>query len=219
MKPGQLYSIVKIELMIMLAHRNSGAYRCCTSFVNLRPPDFDEHFRWNVYHMPFPGMALRAHRTLLTGHRTMSRSELAAHFEAHVAPSTTHARRLSGTYGASTFIGLLGIAETAAADAGDRIGIFAYGSGACGDFYSARLLQEAAAVAREAGLSEVLDARRQVSVDEYERIERRHRAATLTSNYKPEASICGAWYGENYEGRKLLTLDRIENYYRHYSWS
>ncbi len=28
-------TIIKIELVIVLAHRNSGAYRCCTWFVNL----------------------------------------------------------------------------------------------------------------------------------------------------------------------------------------
>jgi hypothetical protein len=36
MMPGKLNPLVKIELSIMLAHRNSGPYRCCTSFVNLR---------------------------------------------------------------------------------------------------------------------------------------------------------------------------------------
>ncbi len=36
MMPGKLNPLVKIELSIMLAHRNSGTYRCCTSFVNLR---------------------------------------------------------------------------------------------------------------------------------------------------------------------------------------
>ena len=35
MQPGNLNTIIKIELVISLAHRNSGLYRCCTSFVNL----------------------------------------------------------------------------------------------------------------------------------------------------------------------------------------
>ena len=41
MQPGNLNTIIKIELVISLAHRNSGLYRCCTSFVNLggRPTD------------------------------------------------------------------------------------------------------------------------------------------------------------------------------------
>ncbi|MCZ6772441.1 MAG: hypothetical protein O7G83_10750, partial [Proteobacteria bacterium] len=35
MQPGNLNTIIKIELVISLAHRNPGLYRCCTSFVNL----------------------------------------------------------------------------------------------------------------------------------------------------------------------------------------
>jgi hypothetical protein len=37
MQPENLNMIVKIELVIILAHRNSGSYRCCTSNVNLSP--------------------------------------------------------------------------------------------------------------------------------------------------------------------------------------
>ncbi len=37
MQPENLNTIIKIELVISLAHRNSGLYRCCTSFVNLGP--------------------------------------------------------------------------------------------------------------------------------------------------------------------------------------
>ncbi len=38
MQTGYLDTIIKIELVIVLAHRNSGAYRCCTWFVNLGTP-------------------------------------------------------------------------------------------------------------------------------------------------------------------------------------
>ena len=31
--------VIKIELIISLAHRNSALYRCCTSFVNLGSSD------------------------------------------------------------------------------------------------------------------------------------------------------------------------------------
>jgi transcription elongation factor Elf1 len=41
MKPGQLYPLIKVELTVVLAHRNSGEYRCCTSFVSLARSDDD----------------------------------------------------------------------------------------------------------------------------------------------------------------------------------
>ena len=35
MQTRYLDTIIKIELVIVLAHRNSGPYRCCTWFVSL----------------------------------------------------------------------------------------------------------------------------------------------------------------------------------------
>jgi hypothetical protein len=37
--PAQLNPLIKVELVIMLAHRNPGAHRCCTSFVSLVAAD------------------------------------------------------------------------------------------------------------------------------------------------------------------------------------
>ena len=42
-----LTTIIKIELVISLAHRNAGLYRCCTSFVNLGSSDNDPLFTYH----------------------------------------------------------------------------------------------------------------------------------------------------------------------------
>ena len=37
LKPVNLITLVNVELIILASHGNSGSYRCCTSYVNLRP--------------------------------------------------------------------------------------------------------------------------------------------------------------------------------------
>lgn len=181
--------------------------------------DFDGYFDWNIYHMPFPGMARRAHRALAMDYAGLSRKEADTHFERKCRPSVTYAQRTGGSYGASTFIGLLSLADTADIAAGDRVGIFAYGAGSCAEFYSARWLPTAADVAGEAAVEQRLSARRAVTFEEYAACERQRDSGIMAKNFRPDLSLLGSWYEEGYDGRRLLVLDRIEDYYRHYRWS
>jgi 3-hydroxy-3-methylglutaryl CoA synthase len=184
------------------------------------PVEFDAYFEWHVYHMPFPGMALRAHRTLLTASGDYSKDEARAHYERKCLPSTTFARRTGGVYGASTFVGLLGLVHGMdQVIPGDRIGVYAYGSGSCAEFYSVILLDEAKTVAAEADLGASLDSRLRLDIDTYEKIERERDESIMARDYTPRLYSCGDWFAERYEGRRMLVLDRIENYYRHYRWS
>jgi 3-hydroxy-3-methylglutaryl CoA synthase len=182
--------------------------------------DFDAHFDWNIYHMPFPGMALRAHRALLGDFAGVSRAEALRHFERKCRPSVAYARRTGGTYGAGTFIGLLSLVDTAPGiAAGQRVGIFAYGAGSCAELYAARLLPDMAEAAAEAALARGLDGRRRLSFPEYAAVERERDRGIMAGDFRPDLGLLGEWYGARYEGRGLLVLDRIEGYYRHYRWS
>lgn len=182
--------------------------------------DLDGFFDWNIYHMPFPGMALRAHQMLLRTHAGLTRAEARAHFDQKCRPSIAYARRTGGSYGASTFVGLLSLVDHAPGiTGGQRVGIFAYGSGSCGEYYSARLLPGAAEVAREAALAKALDRRRPVTVEEYAAVERARDVAVMAESFTPDATMLGGWYRERYEGQRLLVLEGIDCYYRHYRWS
>jgi hydroxymethylglutaryl-CoA synthase len=175
-------------------------------------------FDWYVYHMPFAGMAARAHRTLLEQSRTGSRHEMSEHYERTCAPTVRFARRLGSTYGASTFIGLLSLLEDSA-EAGDRVGIFAYGAGSCAELQSATVLGDARQAAREAGLNALLDARRSVGVAEYDAIEKERDAAVMAKDYVPCRDHCGDLFQTHYAGQGLLVLENIRDYYRDYGWS
>jgi 3-hydroxy-3-methylglutaryl CoA synthase len=183
------------------------------------PVDAWTAFDWYVYHMPFPGMAARAHRCLLSQTAERGRADVAAHFERTCAPTMTFARRMSGTYGASTFIGLLSLVESGRAKAGDRVGIFAYGSGSCAELQSARMGGDAAAVAQEAGLAALLDARRPINVQTYDAMEDERDAAVMARDYVPSRAQAGDLFATCYTGKGLLILDRVADHVRHYAWS
>jgi hydroxymethylglutaryl-CoA synthase len=182
--------------------------------------DFETFFAANIYHTPFGGMAYRAHKALLSRTRRLTAEETWRHFERRALPSLLYTRRTGGTYGASTFVALLGLlAGMPALQAGDRVGIFAFGSGSCAEFYSGLLLPQARATALAARLPELLDARRVLSVAEYEAWEKERDAAIGVADYEPDFHALDGWYRQAYLGRGLLVLRCIRDYYREYDWS
>ncbi len=182
--------------------------------------DFDSHFAHNCYHTPFPGMAFQAHRTLLNLARPRTKHEVRESFARKVEPSLRYARRVGSTYGASNFLGVCGIAMSAPGGGdGDRIGFFSYGSGAIGEFYSGTLCPEAREVVGRMRIDDELDARREVSVEEYQRIEQMREEAIEQPCFTPDFSFPEGWYDQHYEGKKRLVLRSVKDFYRSYEWS
>ncbi len=182
--------------------------------------DLDSHFDWFVYHMPFAGMAYRAHRCLTTQTGACTKDQFPEHFKRKAEPAMRFSRRLGGVYGASTFVGLLGVAaQLAAVKSGDRVGIYAYGSGACAEFQSARFLPQAGAVAAESGLEALLAARRRLSVEEYDTVEDVRDRSIMAADYVPDLTVCDGLYEGHYAGRHRLVLEEVAGYYRTYGWS
>lgn len=196
----------------------SGAYAEYVQAVG--DVDFDRYFQRVLYHTPFGGMAYRAHRALLKEHTRIKNRDTWAHFEQKTEKALRYNRRMGATYGASTFIGLLGLLDSdPEVAAGDRLGIFAYGSGSCSQFYSGLLLPGAWDVAREAGLEQLLNDRRRLTVAEYEAVERERDSGVGVQRFVPDFTALEGWYSRHYEGRGLLVLKRIEDYYREYIFS
>jgi len=187
----------------------------------VRPPvNFDEYFAKNIYHAPFGGMTFRAHRTLLRHWKPMSKSEAWAHFERKTLPSLKCLRRMGGTYAASTFIGLLGLIDGAKEiESGGRISIFSYGSGSCAEFYSGIVCPEAREAVRAARLPELLDARYQLAVEEYEAVEQERTSYIDLGDYEPRLDGLAGWYDRHYRGKDLLVFRGMKDYYRQYGWS
>lgn len=173
-----------------------------------------------LYHTPFGGMTYRAHRALLKQNSNLKNSETWQHYVVKTLPALRYNKRMGATYGASTFIGLIGLLDSDPdVKPGDRLGIFAYGSGSCAQFYSAIVMPEARAIAAKVGLQAQLDARRSLTMDEYETVERERDLHVGVSHFTPTWDILGDWYNRFYQGRNLLVLRGIADYYREYDWS
>jgi 3-hydroxy-3-methylglutaryl CoA synthase len=182
--------------------------------------DFDTYFDYNIYHTPFAGMAFQAHRTLCNIARPRKKAEIRESFDAKVLPSLKIARQVGSTYGSSNFAGLcsLMLADELPSP-GERIGLYAYGSGAIGEYYSAVVCPEAKETVRSMGIQEELDSRREVTVEEYEMVESAREKYIENPNVNPDFSILDSWFDKFYKGNKYLYLKEVKDFYRTYEWS
>jgi hydroxymethylglutaryl-CoA synthase len=182
--------------------------------------DFEKHFARNIYHAPFPGMTMIAHRTLLGRVGIHGKVEVERSYRERVAGSTHFGARIGSAYGGSTFICLLGLLhQDAALAAGDRVSVFAYGSGCQAEFYSGLVGEGAAEHVRGLGIDEHLDSRLRLTVDQYEQIEKACEANIDARSYQPLTQDVGDLHAQRYAGERLLVLDNVTDYVRDYRWS
>lgn len=182
--------------------------------------DFDADHAWLCYHTPFPGMAFQAHRTLCNCNAPRKKAEVQNDFNNRVYPVLRFSRRMGSTYGSSNFIGTAGLlAGDAPVKAGDRIGYFAYGSGAIGEFWSARVLPEGRKTVRAMDIDGAFNRRREADVAEYEEIDVKRKESIERENYEPDRALPAGLWDSHYQGRGLLNLAKIEGSVRHYEWS
>jgi hydroxymethylglutaryl-CoA synthase len=165
-------------------------------------------------------MAFQAHRTLCNLTNPRKKAEVMESFRQKVLPTLRYARRVGSTYGASNFAGIAGlIKSTDDLNAGDRISLFSYGSGAIGEFYSALVGADARKSIDSMRIDEAFDGRREVSVEEYEAIEKMREDNIERPNVSPDFSILDDFYKSQYEGRGFLVLKGVKDFYRQYEWS
>ncbi|MFC6296065.1 hydroxymethylglutaryl-CoA synthase [Lactiplantibacillus daoliensis] len=123
-----------------------------------------EAFKALTFHLPYTKMGLKALRSVLPMATTTQQQALSTHFE--------HARQLNrevgNLYTGSLYLSLLSLLLTdPELMTDDLIGLFSYGSGAEGEFYTGRL-QANYQQGLDLGLPQRLARRRRVSVTEYE---------------------------------------------------
>jgi len=182
--------------------------------------DFDEYFKYNLYHTPFPGMAFQAHRVLCNLSRPRKKSEIVESFNEKVMPALRYAQRIGSCYGASNFVGLCGLIKSASdLKDGDRISFFSYGSGAIGEFYSGIIKSEAKKYIDSMQIDEALASRKCISVKEYELIENVRESYVENPNFSPDFTLLDNWYDKFYKGKNKFVLKEVKDYYRTYGWS
>jgi hydroxymethylglutaryl-CoA synthase len=120
-----------------------------------------------VYHLPFTKMGLKALRDILPEVDEDKQEALLAAFE----DSRAYNQQVGNLYTGSTYLSLLSLLEnTKTLEAGDRIGIFSYGSGAEGEVFTVTLQPEFKSALPLGNFADLLANRRRVTVAEYETI-------------------------------------------------
>jgi hydroxymethylglutaryl-CoA synthase len=135
-----------------------------------------EHLARICYHVPFCKMAKKAHAQLRRcdledAGQPLDDAGADASFRAQVEPSLGLCARVGNVYTGSLYFALAGLLDVqAAALAGQRIGMFSYGSGCTSELFSGVVAPRAAERIAATRIVEVLAARERISVAEYERI-------------------------------------------------
>lgn len=120
-----------------------------------------------AFHLPYTKMAKKALDQVIDQaddrHQDLLKQRLAA--------SQAYSRRVGNTYTASVYMSLLSLlANDDSLQAGDRLGIFSYGSGAEAELFSLSLVPGFEDQGPKTAVNRILDRRQLVSVPEYERI-------------------------------------------------
>jgi hydroxymethylglutaryl-CoA synthase len=182
--------------------------------------DFSTYFNKHVYHAPFPGMPCVAHRTMLRERGIDDDVSIERSYRDKVAGGNHFGRRLGSAYGASPFVSLLGLLRTSTdLRPGDRISMYAYGSGCQAEFSSGLVGADAQDRVRALDLDGHLDERTRLSVAQYEAIERARERMIDGRDGDPLQDDPGGVYAERYAGRGLLVLQQVRNYRRTYGWA
>ena len=102
---------------------------------------------------------------------------------------------------------------------GDHISLFSYGSGSCAEFYSATVGPKAKEWVAQIKLQQAMDARRDLTVPEYETLETERTSYVDVATYEPKLDAVTGLYDSHYKGQDKLVLEGLEGHFRHYRWS
>jgi polyketide biosynthesis 3-hydroxy-3-methylglutaryl-CoA synthase-like enzyme PksG len=162
-------------------------------------------------------MVKGAHRTMMRKLKKAKAADIESDFERRVLPGIRYAQHTGNMMGASVFSSLAGIIGHGSFDTPKRIGCFSYGSGCCAEFYSGVVRRTGSDRLRGFGIEERLEARRRLTMDQYEAVLRANddvRFGTRNVKIEPdEVAPLGSG-----RGPQRLVLEEIREFHREYRW-
>lgn len=119
------------------------------------------------FHIPYTKMGKKALQSVLDQADEETQARLLARYE----ESIHYSRRIGNLYTGSLYLGLISLLENSQAlKAGDRLGLFSYGSGAVSEFFTGYLEEGYQEFLFTKEHQEMLDTRQAITVDQYEEI-------------------------------------------------
>lgn len=121
-----------------------------------------DDFNALIFHLPFTKMGKKALESLLADRD----DNVATHLRHQLQAEQVNCRLVGNLYTGSLYLGLMSLIEHGQLMTGDRIGLFSYGSGAEGEFYTGILQPDFKDHVED--IAPMLEQRTQVSIPEYE---------------------------------------------------
>ncbi|WEV43159.1 hydroxymethylglutaryl-CoA synthase [Lactobacillus sp. ESL0684] len=143
-----------------------------------------------VYHLPFTKMGFKANNLAMAGQPAVVEQRLANNFTA----SAWFNRQVGNIYTASLYLSLLSLLEKADLAPGATIGLFSYGSGAMGEFYSGQLVSGYQQKLRSIADEQMLLRRQKLSISQYETIFNEALKQPIDNVELASDEAAGYWY-------------------------
>ncbi|MEQ9809834.1 hydroxymethylglutaryl-CoA synthase [Streptococcus jiangjianxini] len=161
-----------------------------------------EDFAAFCFHLPYPKLALKGLKKIMPkGLDESFKSHLTNHFEA----SIQYSRKVGNIYTGSLYLGLLSLLENSQTlQAGDKIGLFSYGSGAVSEIFSLYLVDGFKEMLRSDRAAD-LEKRSALSIGAYEKLFYEEANLTEEGNAKFDTYDTGTF-----------ALEHIQNHQRIY---
>lgn len=160
-----------------------------------------------TFHLPYTKMGKKALDLVLPTTDDASAQRLKSRFEA----STRYCRRIGNIYTGSLYLGLLSLLDhDTTLQAGDRIGLFSYGSGAVAEFFSGILQPQFKEERHASEHARQLAKRQELPVPEYEAVFS-DKVPYDADDYRPDPAY--------YRGQFILTgvIGQERHYEKHQS--
>nr|WP_297933280.1 hydroxymethylglutaryl-CoA synthase family protein [uncultured Lachnoclostridium sp.] len=180
---------------------------------------YQNTFQYLCFHTPFGGMVKGAHRTMMRKVEKVRKADLIEEdFEKRVKPGITYCARVGNIMGATVLMSIASTIDNGEFDTTKRLGCFSYGSGCCSEFYSGVVTKEGQERIRQLKISEQLDNRYRLTMDEYEQLLRESSIVKFgTRNAKLDVEMIPGAYKASV-GKQRLVLDSINEFHREYRW-
>ena len=119
-----------------------------------------------LYHLPFVKMGFKANEWAITDLDEKAKKRLTENFTA----AARYGKEVGNIYTASLYLSLLSLLENAKLPANAKIGLFSYGSGAMGEFYSGQIIEGYEKNLHANADQTMINRRQKLTIPEYEQI-------------------------------------------------
>jgi hydroxymethylglutaryl-CoA synthase len=119
------------------------------------------------YHVPYPKMAKKAHEALCAAE---GRVDAADSFATQVRAGLELPQQVGNVYTGSLYLSVASALQSGLELEGRLMGLFSYGSGSCAEFWTGEVLPGAQAWVRALNLKQTLDARVELTLEQYEQV-------------------------------------------------